>query len=104
MNRGWSDIGYHLGIDYEADIHILRPINKSGAHCKGHNRHSIGICVLGLQAFTVNQMRQLAKLCDMLCMTFNLSQTDIKPHNFYNKNKTCPVFDMGAFKKHMVIN
>lgn len=104
-NRGWNDIGYHFGIDWDGDIHILRPINKPGAHCKGHNRHSIGICVLGLQSFTHWQMKQLCKLLDTLCYAFSLSRKDIKPHNYYNPNKMCPVFDLDTvMKKYMEVH
>ena len=99
QNRGWTDIGYHFGIDWDADIHILRPIEKPGAHCKGRNRYSIGICVLGLRTFTKWQMLQLARLCRMLMAAFELKEDDIKPHNFYNKNKTCPVFDLDIWKR-----
>lgn len=104
-NRGWSDIGYHFGIDWDADIHILRPINKAGAHCLGRNAHSIGICVLGLQTFTTWQMSQLGKLCETLCMIFDLEKSDIKPHNYYNTNKLCPNFDFNSFlDKYVMVN
>lgn len=101
-NRGWNDIGYHFGIDWDGDIHILRPINKPGAHCKGRNRYSIGICVLGLQSFSRIQMMQLGRLVKMLMLAFNLKSEDVKPHNFYNKNKTCPVFDVDKFKEDFI--
>lgn len=101
-HRGFSDIGYHFGIDWEGDIHILRPINKAGAHCRGKNRYSIGICVLGLQAFNSIQMEQLGRLVDTLCMIFSLKKEDIKPHNFYNKNKTCPNFNFDSFIDNFV--
>ena len=45
--RGWSDIGYHFYVDIEGEIHGGRDIAKIGAHCKGHNRNSIGICYCG---------------------------------------------------------
>ena len=45
--RGWSDIGYHFYIDLYGEIHKGRDISKIGAHCKGHNRNSIGICYCG---------------------------------------------------------
>ena len=45
--RGWSDIGYHFYIDLYGEIHKGRDIAKIGAHCKGHNRNSIGICYCG---------------------------------------------------------
>ena len=47
LARGFSDIGYHFYIDLYGEIHKGRDINKIGAHCKGHNRNSIGICYCG---------------------------------------------------------
>ena len=97
-NRGWSDIGYHFGVDWNGDIHILRPIEKAGAHSRGQNKHSIGVCVLGLNSFTDIQFKGLAKLCHMLRKSFELECSSIVPHNKYNKNKTCPNFDVHYFK------
>ena len=102
LRRGWSDIGYHYGIDWDGDIHILRPVNKIGAHVKGRNKHSIGVCVLGLDNFTQTQIEQLGKLCSSLCMILGLNQKAIKGHYEYNPNKTCPNFDIELFKKHYV--
>ena len=45
--RGWSDIGYHFYIELDGSIKKGRDIDKTGAHCKGHNRNSIGICYCG---------------------------------------------------------
>ena len=45
--RGWSDIGYHFYIDLEGNIFKGRDIARMGAHCKGYNRNSIGICYCG---------------------------------------------------------
>ena len=45
--RGWSDIGYHFFIDLYGDIYKGRDIAKIGAHTKGQNRNSIGICYCG---------------------------------------------------------
>ena len=47
LARGFNDIGYHFYIDLYGEIHKGRDINKIGAHCKGHNRNSIGICYCG---------------------------------------------------------
>ena len=45
----WSHIGYHYLIYLDGTIHLGRPIEEEGAHCKegGHNRHSIGVCYIG---------------------------------------------------------
>lgn len=47
--RGFNTIGYHYVIYRDGSIHVGRPEDEQGAHCKegGHNRHSIGICYIG---------------------------------------------------------
>ncbi len=47
LAKGWNDIGYHFYIDLDGTINKGRDIDKIGAHCKGHNRNSIGICYCG---------------------------------------------------------
>ena len=45
--RGFSDIGYHYVIFRDGTVHDGRDINVSGAHCSGHNAHSIGVSYVG---------------------------------------------------------
>ena len=45
--RGFRKIGYHYVIYRDGSIHVGRPICETGAHCAGHNAHSIGICYIG---------------------------------------------------------
>ena len=47
LAKGWNDIGYHFYIDLDGTINKGRDIDKIGAHCKGRNRNSIGICYCG---------------------------------------------------------
>ena len=47
LDRGWSDIGYHFLIYLDGSLHEGRPVEKQGAHCKGHNKESIGIAYVG---------------------------------------------------------
>lgn len=46
-DRHFRDIGYHYVVDQKGIIHIGRPLEDMGAHAKGFNAHSIGICYLG---------------------------------------------------------
>lgn len=46
-DKGWSDIGYHLVIEGDGTPIWGRSIDKVGAHAKGHNGDSIGVCVVG---------------------------------------------------------
>ena len=45
--RKFSCIGYHYVIYADGSIHPGRPEGDIGAHCAGHNKHSIGICYIG---------------------------------------------------------
>ena len=45
--RGFDCIGYHYLVDLDGLILTGRDIGRVGAHCKGHNANSIGICYVG---------------------------------------------------------
>ena len=45
--RGFNGIGYHFVIYRDGSIHAGRSKRQIGAHCKGHNTISIGICYIG---------------------------------------------------------
>lgn len=46
-HRRFKDIGYHYYITRDGTVHDGRPLEQVGAHCRNHNRHSIGICYEG---------------------------------------------------------
>ena len=45
--RGFARVGYHYVIRLDGTIQQGRPLDIAGAHCIGHNAHSIGICYIG---------------------------------------------------------
>lgn len=45
--RGWKDIGYHYVIHLDGSVHKGRPEAQVGAHTKGQNANSIGVCYVG---------------------------------------------------------
>lgn len=47
ISRGYSGIGYHFYIKSDGTIYRGRPLCYIGAHCKGYNTFSIGICFEG---------------------------------------------------------
>lgn len=87
-NRGWADIGYHYVIDQQGMIRAGRDLYVIGAHCRAHNKNSIGICLMGNEKFTKAQGIALLQLCIRLGIRFPI--TKVTPHNEYNENKTCP--------------
>jgi len=94
--RGWSDIGYNFLIMNDGEILPGRPIHKKGAHCKGHNHDSIGICLIGNKEFSKEQFESYKKLKEELKVEFGLKDSGFYPHNHFNKNKTCPNFDLNS--------
>lgn len=45
--RGFDKIGYHFYVRRNGDIRSTRPVERVGAHARGHNANSIGICYEG---------------------------------------------------------
>lgn len=46
-SRGWLGIGYHFVIRRDGQVEKGRQQDAVGAHAKGHNHDSIGICLVG---------------------------------------------------------
>lgn len=96
LERGFNDVGYHYFIDKSGNVHPGRNEADIGAHTKGHNSSSLGICLSGRHEFTPEQFKALEKLCLELVRKYGLEKTDILPHNAFDKGKTCPNFDVHA--------
>ena len=45
--QGFKSIGYHFVVRLNGEVERGRPIAEVGAHCKGHNATSIGVCYIG---------------------------------------------------------
>jgi N-acetylmuramoyl-L-alanine amidase len=45
--RGFACIGYHFVIFPTGEVGLGRDINQVGAHVKGHNTGSVGVCLIG---------------------------------------------------------
>ncbi len=46
-NRGWKKIGYHAVIRRSGEIEFGRSFDEVGAHVKGWNTRSVGVCLVG---------------------------------------------------------
>lgn len=47
LDRGFEDIGYHFVVEGDGKLVPGRPLHEIGAHAKGANVDSVGICVVG---------------------------------------------------------
>ena len=96
--RGWKGIGYHYVVDLEGKVHAGRPLDQTGAHCLGHNAHSIGVCYVGgldaqgrpADTRPPEQKEAIRKLIGMLQTKY--PNAKVYGHRHFN-NTACPCFD-----------
>lgn len=93
-NRGWDCIGYHFVIPLTGRFEFGRRIDKIGAHARGHNDKSIGVCLIGTDKFNLNQWYELRGLVTSLSMQYN--EPKVIGHNEIAQ-KICPGFDVQAW-------
>ena len=97
--NGWSDIGYHFIVHQSGKVDIGRDIERSGAHTKGLNSRSIGICYVGgvddkmkpKDTRTENQTDALRYLVMDLLESY--PGATLHGHNEFS-NKACPSFNV----------
>lgn len=99
LQRGFSDIGYHVIVHLDGSIERGRPLHIAGAHTNGHNANSIGVCYIGgvdefnnpkdtrtpAQRETLRAIAQLARSL--------MPGIKISGHREYAR-KACPCFDV----------
>lgn len=98
--RGWDGIGYHKVIDLDGTIEPGRSEAKPGAHCKGHNSDSIGICYIGgldkngkpADTRTELQKAALARLVADYKRRFPNAKV-VGHRDMPNVHKACPCFN-----------
>ena len=100
--QGWTDVGYHYVVRLDGTVQEGRALSEPGAHCKGHNAHSIGICYVGGFAAdgrppkdtrTTAQRAALRALVDRLQRQFPAAT--VHGHCEFAA-KACPCFDVRA--------
>jgi len=120
IQRGFDTVGYHYVIRRNGELETGRPQNAIGAHVRGHNSNSIGICLAGgvdtsnkpENNFTPAQFATLKALLRELEKRYPqariLGHRDLSP----DKNgdgkitpnefiKACPSFDVARWLKDL---
>mgnify|MGYP003656410791 CR=1 FL=1 len=90
--RGFRDIGYHYVIRLDGTIESGRDVGVIGAHVKGHNDDSLGICVVGRGDLTPEQDANLYELIRLIKRTH--TDAEVIGHTDLDNKKTCPNFDV----------
>jgi len=95
--RDFDKIGYHYFIRKRGLLERGRGLDEVGAHVKGHNHDSIGICLAGLKEFNGEQFESLTVLLLLLKRIY--PDAKLYGHNEFDPNKTCPVYNIEEFKE-----
>lgn len=94
-NPSLSSIGYHFVIYTRGAVATGRHVDEVGAHCQGYNATSLGICLIGKDAFTASQWLALKQLVESLKKTYPAAH--VIAHHDLNSSKTCPNFNVAAW-------
>lgn len=113
--RGFRCIGYHYVIRLDGTIETGRPISEVGAHAKGFNSTSIGVCYVGgldksgkpKDTRTILQIESMDRLLNRLCDSKDYTIEKIVGHRDLSKDlngdgvitsnewmKSCPCFEV----------
>jgi N-acetylmuramoyl-L-alanine amidase len=112
LSKGWSDIGYHFYIEKDGTVFFGRPLERNGAHVRGFNSDTLGICCegglneKGIPEDTMNELQKLSVEGLLLALKKGNSKMEVKGHRDYspdlNNNgviepfefsKACPCYD-----------
>ena len=91
--RGWRDIGYHYYITRDGFVHKGREEHEIGAHTRGYNTGSLGICYEGTYFPTLAQISAMIILYKVLLSRWGITLSEWHGHNEYS-NKECPGFNI----------
>lgn len=97
--RGWDDIGYHRVYHVDGQVTYGRPLEVVGAHVRGRNSDSIGLCYVGGRGSdgrphdtrtTAQYLRLKADVAELLKQ---FPGATVHGHNEFD-NKACPSFNV----------
>lgn len=101
--RGWSDIGYHYVVRRNGEIEKGRPDEKIGAHARGANSRSIGICWIGVNSPSPEQEKSLFSLIHFLMGKYSVTIDNVLGHSEAVKtSKTCPNLNMNRVRAELI--
>ena len=109
--RGFRTIGYHFYITKDGTLYPGRPESQIGAHAKGYNAHSIGICYEGgLDAHgrskdTRTEAQKITMEELLRSLLVDSPDAEIVGHrDLPGVHKDCPCFDTKAWLKEIRIS
>lgn len=120
---GLRHIGYHFFVRLDGTIEPGRPVGEAGAHVRGYNLTSIGICYAGgltkdgksaKDTRTLQQRDALARLVRELAVTYRIPRSRICGHRDLSPDrdgdgkverhewlKECPCFEVADWLREI---
>jgi len=103
------DVGYHAFIELvngQLEYRIGRPLDMPGAHTKGQNDFSIGICCVGnfdLAEPSAELYDKTVILCRAFMARFGIARHYVLPHWAF-ADKSCPGYQFNILKLRNLIS
>lgn len=98
QENGWDDVGYHWLITSLGILVQARPIIYQGAHARGFNNGTLGVCLIGNntvenQGWNSAQVETLQRLW-LACRTIFGHDLDVVGHRDLAAGTECPGVDV----------
>lgn len=101
LQAGYLTIGYHIVIRRSGAVEMGRPMNEIGAHARGANATSIGVCLVGgtdasgksESNYTPEQWETLETVVQSALLNYPEAQV-IGHRDVPGTKKDCPCFDV----------
>lgn len=114
VTMGWKDVGYHTGVelvksgDHEYYEAIMgRMWDESGAHTRGQNDKSLGICFIGnydIVSPPDDALKKGGQIISLWMRLYDIPLEEIYPHRHFASYKSCPgtKFDLQHLKEFLI--
>ena len=103
LERGFDGIGYHYVVLEDGATEVGRPQYWQGAHTKGYNHNSLGICMIGKDTFPPEQINGVLNLINGLMVQHNIPINRVLGHSetALANGKTCPIYPMSDIRDRL---
>ena len=98
LGFGWEGVGYHKVICRDGTVRNGRPEFWQGAHVKGRNESSLGVCLIGRNSFNDAQFKSLITILSDWKSRYSSAQI-VGHRDIQDTDKTCPNFDVSKWCK-----
>lgn len=103
--RGFEMIGYHYVVLPSGGLEHGRPLFYQGAHVRGYNHCSIGVCYVGglddngKTADTRTEQQKITLRWIISSLKVQFPQARVVGHCNLNAGKACPCFDATVYNR-----